>query len=108
MKLPFSNERNSDKRFIDQYKELDNEEEIYEALSIKKETSLVKDLEESGYLPCAELTTIRRKYRKGEFVIDLDVLDFGYTIGEIEKMVEDETKVGKAIGEILRLAGEMA
>lgn len=104
LKLPFSNEHNVDEHFINQYNELDTDQEIYLALGIHKKSDLAQDLFVNGYLPCATLTTTRKKYRRGDFTIDLDSTDFGYTISEIEKLVADETNVTLAIDDILKFA----
>lgn len=84
-------------RLGDQYRELDTEEEIRGLINIE------------AYSPFSTFMTIRKKYQKGDFIIDLDFVDFGdfkYEIGEIELIVEDESKSAEALDKILNFAKE--
>ncbi len=51
-----------------------------------------------------EYTCKRKKYKKGDFTIDLDEMDFGYKLCEIELMVEKEEQVKDAEEKIINLA----
>ncbi len=84
---------------MDRYYELEGED-------LRRELKLAggdlsKAIAAAGYFPFAEYTTTRKKYRKESFTIDLDVMDFGYNIGEIELMVPEEEAAG-ATTRILR------
>jgi adenylate cyclase class IV len=88
-----------------QYEELEDEAKIKEALGLMRDAGPLPDvLKKNGYLPCAEFTTTRRKYRKEGFVLDFDVVDFGYKIAEIELMVEDRADMEKASQKITEFA----
>lgn len=106
LKLPMNQGKGSSQRQLDQYEELDTDEAIYKALDIKPTATLQKDLEINGYKPFSTFTTTRKKYKKGDFVIDLDVIDFGYSIGEIELMVESQSEMEEALNKILAFAKE--
>lgn len=96
-------------RLADQYDELEDDDSIKSALGFVGENSLADNLAANGYKPFGTLTTTRRKYQKGDFIIDLDVIDFGdsiYTIGEIEMMVNDKSEIDGAIEEIISFAKE--
>jgi predicted adenylyl cyclase CyaB len=76
---------------IDQYLEIDNEEEIASRLSIPHTPSLSQSLHASGYFPFCTFSTTRETYRLNDLTIDLDTADFGdmtYRVMECEQMVE--------------------
>ncbi len=87
LKLPMN--ESIEKRISDQYLELDNEKDILSA---------------SDYKPFCSVTTTRRKYKKDDFGIDLDIMDFGYTLAEIEYMTEDVAKIKEATQSIIEFA----
>ena len=51
--------------------------------------------------------TTRTKYERGNTKVDIDVADWGFRVGEIEILVEDEAAVGEAMTEIERVAKEL-
>jgi predicted adenylyl cyclase CyaB len=106
LKLPLNNGLGSTKRKLDQYKELESEDEIRYSLDIQKNSFFEEDLLTCGYKPFCKFATTRRKYKVGDFVIDLDKMDFGYKIGEIELMVADESEMENALNRILDFAKE--
>lgn len=87
------------------YEEITDLEEILKRLNISK---LSEDFEENlklnGFEVLVKFVTKRRKFKIKDFVIDMDEVDYGYTICEIEKMVENESEVEKATQEIFDLA----
>jgi len=96
-------------RLADQYEELEDDSSIKEALGFVGEGSLADDLANKDYQPFGTLVTTRRKYQKGDFIIDLDIIDFGnsaYTIGEIELMVSDKSEIEGAVEQIIQFAQE--
>lgn len=103
LKIPVGN---PSEQVSDQYKELTNEEEIKKYLNFDDNKTLNQSLIESNYKPFASITTRRAKYKKGGLNIDIDEMDFGYEIAEIEKMVEDEQQIQQATKEILEFANE--
>jgi len=101
LKLPIN--ESLEKRISDQYRELDVEADIL--AHFRSRGISVKDfLVEKGYKPFCEIITIRKKYKKEGFGIDLDVMNFGYTMAEIEYMTEDESKVREATQSIIKFA----
>lgn len=72
---------------VTQYRELETEREIRDAIGLAGDGTFTEDLKRAGYVLAAAIVTTRRKYRDGEFHIDLDVADFGYALAEIEVMI---------------------
>ena len=103
LKLPLR----TDGGWHDQYRELETEAEIANELRLNAQGQLEEELKEAGYEAFAEFITTRQKYKKGDFTIDLDEVDFGYKIGEIELMVNDQSDMPKAIEKITNFAKEM-
>src|SRR3989344_2570297 len=75
------------------YRELETEAEIAIYLKLPQDKPLPEALKESVYTPFATLTTTRAKYTKEDFTIDVDSIDFGYNLIEIEKLVETESEI---------------
>ena len=92
------------KNVLQQYDEIENEAGIREKLDLVGSGNFEEDLRAAGYAPVATLTTTRKKYKKGGFTIDLDEIDFGYAIGEIELMVNDEDEMAEAGARITAFA----
>lgn len=92
------------KKYMDYYEEIDTEGGIRKILEIEHFASLADDLEAEGYTPIATFTTLRRKYTKNNFSIDIDEASFGYNIVEIEHVVENRRDVEKASEEIIEFA----
>ncbi|MFA5270405.1 MAG: CYTH domain-containing protein [Patescibacteria group bacterium] len=106
--LKLSLRRGTD-RLADQYDELEDEESIKHALGLDVDGDLADLLAANGYSPFVTITTVRTKYHKDGFGIDLDAIDFGdYThhICEIELMVEDQSEIDNAIERIINFAKE--
>ncbi len=93
-------------RILDQYEEYETESEIRQILKLPESGNFKQDLQNRGYQPFVTLVTTRKKYKKGEFIIDLDVIDFGYSIGEIELMVRDKFEMQSASDKIIAFAKE--
>ena len=90
---------------INVYEEIADPEKIIQRLNLKK---LSDDFEESlklnGFQILVKLVTKRRKFKIKDFNIDIDEVDYGYTLCEIEKMVENESEIEKATQEVFKLA----
>ena len=96
-------------RLADQYDEIEEEEKIKELLEISSEGILKDALNKKGYYPFCSCKTIRKKYKKETFIIDLDKVDFGdfvYNLGEIELMVKSKSEISNAIQKIISFAKE--
>ncbi len=81
--------------------EIESEEEIKNYF--KTDLPLEKFIE-SNLVVIIEYTTKRNKYKKGDFAIDIDELDFGYKCVEIELLVEGEAQIVSAKEKITDLA----
>jgi len=102
LKLPMN--ESLENRVSDQYRELDVEDDILAHFGARAGISIKDFLIEKEYKPFCEITTTRRKYKKEGFGIDLDVMDFGYTLAEIELMTDDESKIKEATHSIIQFA----
>lgn len=104
LKLPL----NADgKRLADQYDEIEDEAEIRNALGLSMEGAVRDALVTAAYSPFCVCKTTRKKYRKDEFVIDLDAVEFGdfsYGIGEIELIVNEKSEMSGAVAKIMEFA----
>jgi len=89
------------KRGVTQYEELEDDQSIAAFLELSPTQSLDDSIAEAGYLSFMKLVTTRRSFERGEFHIDLDKVDFGYSLAEIELMVEDGQ--GEEAAEKIRL-----
>ncbi|HLD88804.1 MAG TPA: hypothetical protein VI894_01210 [Candidatus Nanoarchaeia archaeon] len=70
---------------VDQYDEIDDENKMREILKLQNTGDLKQDLKTEGYASYCIFNTIRSKYRKDSFTLDLDFVDYGdftYNIGE--------------------------
>lgn len=95
------------KRIADQYDEIENEADIRSALKLPASGELRGVLAANGYEAFCVCKTTRRKYRKNDFIIDLDAVDysdFSYSLGEIELLVNEKFEIGGAIAKILEFA----
>ncbi len=81
---------------LDQYDEIQDINKIYECLNINNTGDFKLDLNSSGILPFCSITTTRKKYKNDCLSIDIDSMGFGYSIMEIEMMVENETEINSA------------
>lgn len=106
LKLPL---QQGNERLADQYDELDEEPKIRLALKLPDANSFAETLEQNGYSPFCICNTVRRKYKKDPFIIDLDTVNFQsfiYYIGEIELMVNQESEITAAVEKIQTFAKE--
>lgn len=81
---------------VECYKELNSEADIANEIGLNLENSLKQNLEKSGYKPFAEIITNRKKYKKGNFHIDIDQTNFNHDVVEIELEVADENHIKSA------------
>ena len=92
-----------------QYQKIEGAEKIREIFAVAPIGSFEDDIAAFDYAPFCECVTIRRKFRVGSFVIDLDEIeygDFSYCIGEIELMVNEKSEISNAINKIEAFAGD--
>lgn len=83
--------------------EIEDETEIRNFLGIQTKLDIKQDIESHGYEPLYTFTSTRRKYKKNEFSIDIDHVDyklFTYDICEVEIMVERPEQIQDALQKI--------
>ena len=102
--LKISMNASIEKRVSDQYRELETEKEILEYFNFDSSKTMSDFLNAKGFAPFCVITTTRRKYKKEGFNIDLDSMDFGYTLIEVESMTDDESNIPKIIENIIAFA----
>lgn len=81
--------------------EIDDEEEIKKYFNTEKS---IKEFIETEMVLWSDYKNERTEYRNGEFTIDIDKLDFGYEMVEIEVLVEDKTQIKDAEDRIINFA----
>ncbi|KKS05006.1 MAG: hypothetical protein UU82_C0002G0014 [Candidatus Nomurabacteria bacterium GW2011_GWC2_41_8] len=81
--------------------EIENEKDIKLYFKTKKP---LPDFIAENLVPTIHYKTARKKYKKMEFAIDIDELDFGYKCIEIELLVSDKSKVQDAKRKIVEFA----
>jgi len=94
---------------ISRYLKITDENTIREKLNLDSNKELEIALRKAGYKPFASYRTIRKRYRKGDFVIDIDEADFDggkYKICEIELKVKSPVEVRDAEKRIIDFAYE--
>ena len=90
---------------VNVYDEVDNPDEIIKKLNLKHlSDGFIENLEKNGFKILLNIKTHRRKFKLRDFTVDIDEVDYGYKLCEIEKLVENESEVEKAIQEILDFA----
>ncbi len=89
------------------YDEIEDEEGVRTFLKLPVIGSLEEDLTAAGYKSFARIVKERRSFEKEGFHIDLDVCDFGYDLGEIELMIENEQDRSEALERIEMFADRM-
>ncbi len=83
------------------YEEIEDEEGIKNYF---KTTQPISEFIKQNFIEAVNFRTKRRKYRKDEFNIDVDELDFGYSCIEIEAIVADESQIAAVNENIKKLA----
>ncbi|KAL5021149.1 hypothetical protein ScPMuIL_000304 [Solemya velum] len=100
--------------FSTQYREITDTKEIIEYLSavipdgrqskVKPMQDVLVDL---GLVAFATITTTRQTYALPHCTIDVDLTDFGFSVGEIEVMVSSENRIPEALRTIETVAAEL-
>lgn len=81
--------------------EIEYEDEIKKYFNI--ELSL-HDFIGQCMIPFIDYSTKRKKYVKGDFSIDIDELSYGYSLVEIELLIDDESQIEEAEQKIIQFA----
>jgi adenylate cyclase class IV len=79
-----------------QYEDIVTDEQIKLAVGIKSDDPLFTALKKHGFISYCHMLTNRKKYKKDGFIIDLDHVDDGFDIGEIEFSVDYASLVSSA------------
>ncbi|MFH0890436.1 MAG: CYTH domain-containing protein [Candidatus Liptonbacteria bacterium] len=107
LKVPLNNKPISE-RETDQYRELETDAEIARELELDPTGRISEEISEKGYVPFVTIVTQRESYRKGDFHLDFDEMDFGFSTFEAELLVEKEEDMRgaeKRINEFARQYG---
>lgn len=72
--------------------------------NLKVEATSLTDLVTTQMHVVCDYKTLRKEYKKGEFVIDVDSMDFDMSVVEIEILVENENQIAEAEQKIIDLA----
>lgn len=107
LKMPLEGEKENNSIYCNRYEEFCTEQEIRQILNIRKGSSFLDDLHTDGYRPFVSLATHRQTYQRDRFHIDIDAVDFGYELVEVEMMVESEKDARNAEKEIERFSRNM-
>ncbi len=89
---------------VDLYDEVTDGVRIGKILKLPEEKDFKKALAKAGYKQVASFVTKRKKYKKKGFNIDVDEIDFGYRLIEIETLIKDRMGMDKASEKILNFA----
>ena len=83
---------------LNTYRELTDFQEIAKELELIWDTKIdpEKFLRQSGYRPFIDITTTREKYKLEHLTIDFDIMDFGFSIFEVEVMIDDKKDIQQA------------
>ncbi len=91
------------KNITEHNEEIDDHTLILERIGFNKNDNLEDIVKNKSEVLCV-IKTKRKKYKKGEFAIDIDETDFGYNVVEIELIVENEQAISQAEQKIINLA----
>ena len=94
-------------RDLDRYKEITSEEEIIQILNLSGKASFAQILRDNGYKIFAPIVTERQKYKFRDFSIDIDQMNEGLSIAEIELLVDRDDEVENAKQRIFELANKL-
>ncbi len=86
-------------READIYDEIEDENKIKEYLGLSGE-DMEEALRKNGYFKFCTCKTTRKKYKNGDYGIDIDYVDYGdfnYQLAEIELMAKDQNEVKYAL-----------
>lgn len=89
------------------FNEMADEAEIRKRLNLSGQGSIRDALEKAGYIEVARIKNTRTEYRRGEFTLDFDETDFGFSLVEIERTSETEEGRDKAAESILSFAKQI-
>lgn len=89
---------------VTSYEEYDDEALICQQLGIEGTALSREVLTKLGYVPMAEFQSMRKKFRHGDFIIDIDETTFDLELCEIELLVQTPDDVELAQRKIIEFA----
>lgn len=89
-----------EKNTVDRYEEIIDDKEICKHLKVDFEKSLTHTLKIHDISPFAKIIAKREKYIRDNLTIVFDITDFGYSICEVELVVEDASQIKQALEKI--------
>jgi len=101
LKVPLA--KLNENRVVDRYQELENEIDILKFFH-SSESSIQDFLLKNYYKEFCRIVTKRKKYKIDNFGMDIDTMDFGYSLVELEVMIDSESKIQKATESIIDFA----
>lgn len=78
------------------HKEIENKKEIERYFQVNSLEDFIKE----NLIEIINFKNTRKKYKKEDFIIDVDETDFGYKVGEIEILVSSIDEVSGALDKI--------
>ncbi len=84
--------------------EYTDDESILKNLQINESYTSVADLVQKEMHPVCDFVNTRKEYKKDEFIVDVDSMNFGMEVVEIELQVESKDQIPEAEQKILQLA----
>ena len=93
LKIPMHEQINGVNR---QYHEIEGEFAIREIFAVPVTGNFIGDLAVNGHVPFCNFTTMRKKYKKENFIINVDNVDYGewqYQLAEIELSGNDKKEI---------------
>lgn len=103
LKVPLNKDKMAADRKTDQYREIEDENQILLELNLDSD-NLTVSLTDNGYEPIATIKTRRESYQNGEFHLDFDETNFGYDTSEAELLVNDISEIPIAEQKIMEFA----
>ena len=89
---------------VSKYLELEEEKDIKTKLGIPDDKTIHEYLKENEYVPFGSWDTTRKRFKKEGFTVDVDSVDFGHNVLEIELLVEEGGDTNEAADRILDFA----
>jgi thiamine-triphosphatase len=87
---------------VNVYVEIYGPKKISQKLKLKKNYSgFIFNLQKNGYRQFCKIRTTRKKYSYGAFIIDIDEIDFGYSLCEIERVAKNKQEISRIGKEII-------
>lgn len=104
LKMPMEKVEGASETYCNRYEEFIIEDEVRQMLNIPHGGEFLIDLKTVGFIPFVSITTRREKFKFNQFNIDIDACDFGYSIMEVELLIEKKEQIAEAEAQIAAFA----